>query len=186
MPALVTPGDAIVGGNRAPLIPGANAFASPKSRILIDPSGRSLMFAGLKIAMDDAAIVRGLQTVAELHRGEQRLANGQGPRGEAIRQRVAFDELHHDDRGAGGILDAKHLGDVGGRARRAPALRARSGCGDRRRPARTAAGPPGRHLAERGIARRETLRPFRLRQRCGERRRPSAQLVEDFIGEPLL
>ena len=63
--------------------------------------------------MDDAAIVRGLQTRRRAAPRRQRLANGQGPRGEAIRQRVAFDELHHDDRGAGGILDAEHLGDVG-------------------------------------------------------------------------
>jgi hypothetical protein len=63
--------------------------------------------------MDDAAIVRGFQAVAELHRGDERLASGQGSPGEAIRQRVAVDQLHHDDRRAGGILDAEHLGDVG-------------------------------------------------------------------------
>jgi hypothetical protein len=36
----------------------ANAFANPKSNTFTVPSGVSLMFGGLEVAMDDASFVR--------------------------------------------------------------------------------------------------------------------------------
>ena len=71
------------------------------------------MLAGFEIAVNDAALVRRLEAVAELRRYRQRLGGRQRARRQAIGQRRALDQLHRDDRSAVAGFDAEDLGDVG-------------------------------------------------------------------------
>jgi hypothetical protein len=60
--------------------------------------GAQLDVRGLQVAMDDTVLVRGLERLGDLPRGNQRLVDGNRPARNAIGQRRAVNELH-DERG---------------------------------------------------------------------------------------
>ena len=71
------------------------------------------MFAGLKVPMDDAGLVRGLQRLGDLFRNRERLLDGDRPIGEPISERGPFDQLQDERLGVGRLLDAVDGGDAG-------------------------------------------------------------------------
>jgi hypothetical protein len=70
-------------------------LASPKSRTLTVPSGRTLM-RGLQIAVDDPLLVRRLQRLGDLSRDAQCVADGDRATRDALRQILPLDQLHHE------------------------------------------------------------------------------------------
>ncbi len=73
---------------------------------------RDLDVGRLEIAMDDAALVRRFERVGHLPGDGERLGNRERAGLEAIRERVAFDELHHEEMTPGGFLHSVERGDV--------------------------------------------------------------------------
>ena len=115
IPACVIAGVVIVGdcetlGDATPV--GSIAFARPKSSTFTVPSGRTLMFAGFKIAMDDALLVRRFQRVSDLLRDGQRLVDRDRPARDALREVLALDEFHHERADAAGFFETVDVGDV--------------------------------------------------------------------------
>ena len=51
---------------------------------------------GLQIAVDDPLLVRGFERLGDLLRDGQRVVERHGSARDALRQIVAFDELHHE------------------------------------------------------------------------------------------
>ena len=70
----------------------------PKSSTFTVPSGFSLMFGGLEVAVHDAALVRGLERVGDLCRDAQRLVDRDRPLRDPLDERRPVDELHDDAR----------------------------------------------------------------------------------------
>ena len=92
---------------------GANALARPKSRTFTFPAGVTLMLAGLRsrwtmpfscAASSASAIWRPRASVS---------STGTGPRRDALGQRLAFDELEHEEPRAARLLEAVDRGDRG-------------------------------------------------------------------------
>ena len=67
---------------------------------------------GLQIAMDDPALVRGVERIGDLPGHRQRLGNRQRPSRQSIRDRLPLDQLHHQRLDAVGVFDAVNGGDV--------------------------------------------------------------------------
>ena len=75
---------------------GSMALARPKSRTFTVPSGRSLMFAGFRVAMDDALLVRRFERLCDLSRDRQRFVEGNRPLRNPIGERRPVDQLHDE------------------------------------------------------------------------------------------
>ena len=116
-------------GPQQPPADGCFSFASPKSSSLA-PLCRQHDVARLQVAMGDALSVRFVQGIRDRDRHLQRLVERQRTSGEPRGQRLALQELHHQEVGAlpgGRRRTACRCSD--GSARRSSALRARSaGC----------------------------------------------------------
>ena len=117
MPARVKAGLVIVGelsGDAlSPAAVGApRAFASPKSSTLTWPSGVSLMFAGLRSRCSTPLLVRVVQRLDELLRDWQCVLDGHRAAGDAVGQRRALDQLHHEGTHAIAVLESVDGGDV--------------------------------------------------------------------------
>src|SRR5262249_40918711 len=67
---------------------------------------------GLQIAMDDSLFVRGFEGVSDLPADGQRIVERDGTLSDAIRQRRALDQLHHQPVNETGVFDAVDVGDV--------------------------------------------------------------------------
>ena len=67
----------------------------------------------LEIAMDDPLVVRRHQCVGNLSGDRQRFIDRNGAFGNALSQRLPFDELHHEELRAGCLLEAVQCGDMG-------------------------------------------------------------------------
>ena len=72
----------------------------PEVQHLHRPVGADLDVGRLQIAMDDALFVRGLERLGDLLRERQGLVERDRPARDALRQVLAFDQLHHQRRGA--------------------------------------------------------------------------------------
>ncbi len=90
---------------------GVASFARPKSRSFA-PVFVSMTFAGLEVAVDEAALVRGVEGVGDLDADAQRLLGRQRPLPRPLGQRLALEELHDE------VLDARLVADVVERADR--------------------------------------------------------------------
>ena len=71
------------------------------------------MLPGFKIAVDDAGAMRGGERVGDLHRVGQRLAERQLAAPQPRRQRLAVEELHHQEVDAVLVADIEQRADVG-------------------------------------------------------------------------
>ena len=100
MPARVAAGLVIVGDMRerraASVASVSTAFARPKSSTLTRAVGRDLDVGGLQIAMDDAALVRGLERFGNLAGDRQRFVERQRALRDPIGQRRAVDQLQDE------------------------------------------------------------------------------------------
>ncbi len=67
---------------------------------------------GLQIAMDDPLLVRRLERLGDLLRDGQRFVERDRALRDALREVVAFDQLHHERQRAAGLLDGIDRGDV--------------------------------------------------------------------------
>ena len=85
-----------------------NRAPSPRRRAHFD-------VGGLQVAMDDALLVCRLQASAIWRATCRTMSTASAPRRprDQIRKRRAFNELHHQRRLAGGLLDAVNLRDIG-------------------------------------------------------------------------
>ena len=90
----------------------SSAFASPKSSTLTVPSSRTLMFAGFRSRWMIPCSCAASSASAICLRDRQRLVDGDGAPRDPIRERRAFDQLHHQRVRAVGILEAVDLRDV--------------------------------------------------------------------------
>ena len=103
IPRIVIAGDVMVGefarGSATRLSPipdpGSSALASPKSSTFTTPSARSLMLAGLRSRWMIPCSCAASSASAICLRDRQRLVEGQRAAGEALRQILALDQLHH-------------------------------------------------------------------------------------------
>ena len=68
---------------------------------------------GLQVAMDDAALVRGVQGIGDLSRDRERVSERQRTLRDPFRQRLALDELEHECGAAIDVLEAINRADVG-------------------------------------------------------------------------
>ena len=66
----------------------------------------------LEIAVDDPLIVRGFERLRDLLRDGQGFVERQGTARDALREIVAFDELHHQGGHAPAFFEAVDRGDV--------------------------------------------------------------------------
>ena len=94
------------------VVPASSALARPKSRTLTVPSGRILTLAGLRSRWTMPRVVRVFQRLGDLPGDRQRLGNRNWSLRDAIGQRRAFDQLHHQRRGAASPLETVDGGDV--------------------------------------------------------------------------
>ena len=87
------------------------AFARPKSRTLTLPSGVILMFAGFRSRwmMPFSCATSSASAICDAMRSES--ATGSGSGREALRERLALDELHDDVTRRAVLLDAVDRGD---------------------------------------------------------------------------
>ena len=76
------------------------SVARPKSRIFTRPSPREEDVLGLQVAMDDAAFVRGAKPSGHLERDVERRVHGERAGAKPRAQRLAFQTLGHEVRGA--------------------------------------------------------------------------------------
>ena len=74
---------------------GSIAFARPKSSTLTVPSGGQLDVRRLRVAMNDALLVRRVERLGNLTRERKRLVDRNRPRLDSVRQRGPLDEFHH-------------------------------------------------------------------------------------------
>ena len=72
------------------------ALARPKSRTLTLPLGRELDVRGLQVPVDHALLVRHLERLGDLRCDAQPVLQIERTRGQALGERLALDELHHD------------------------------------------------------------------------------------------
>ena len=63
--------------------------------------------------MHDPLLVRGLERLGDLHRDGERRFERQGSARDPLGQRLPFDELHHQEVTAAGLLQPVERGDVG-------------------------------------------------------------------------
>ena len=75
--------------------------------------GTHLDVRGFQIAMDDALLMRGFESLGDLLRDWQRLVDWDRALCKALRQVVTFDQFHHEGVQAGRLLEAVNRGDVG-------------------------------------------------------------------------
>ena len=68
--------------------------------------------------MDDAFLVRGLESIGDLLRGFERFIDRHRPAHETFGQRLAFDQLHHEEMAPLSFLEAVQGGNVGMAQRR--------------------------------------------------------------------
>ena len=86
-------------------------LARPKSRTLTTPSGRILTLPGFEIAMDDAAFVRVVERVGDLPADGRRFVERQRTLLDALGQRRAVDQLHHEIVGAD-VVERRDVGMI--------------------------------------------------------------------------
>ena len=98
---------AVVGPTFRSGVVGSIAFASPKSSTFTVPSSRTLMFAGLRSRWMMPALVRRFERVRDLSRDRQRFVDRNRAPRDALREILAFDQLHHQRRAAGCSKTAK-------------------------------------------------------------------------------
>jgi hypothetical protein len=67
---------------------------------------------GLQIAMHDAAPVRLVERIRDLHRVLERRVDGHGAAHEPARERLALEQLHHQIVDVAGASDVVHRADV--------------------------------------------------------------------------
>ena len=91
---------------------GSSAFARPKSNTFTVPSGRTLTFAGLQVAVDDALLVCRFEGVGNLLRHRQRFIDWNRPLRDAVGKRRSLDQLQDEGVHAGGLFEAVNGGDV--------------------------------------------------------------------------
>jgi hypothetical protein len=84
-------------------------LGEPEVEHLDRAAGRDLDVGGLQIAMDDTLGVRGLERVHDLARDAEGLLERNRAGLDAVRERRALDQLHHQ----GAIFDSVYRGDVG-------------------------------------------------------------------------
>ena len=79
----------------------------------LDPAlGRDLDVGGLQVAVDDAVLVRLLERLRDLERDAGGLLHRDGAALDAVGERVAGDQLHHQRGGALALLEAVDRRDV--------------------------------------------------------------------------
>jgi len=74
--------------------------------------GRDLHVSGLEIAVDDAFVVSGFESLGHLSEEGQRLIEGNRPSRDSFGQSLAFDELHDEKVRARGLLESMEGRDV--------------------------------------------------------------------------
>ncbi len=74
---------------------------------------RDLDVGGLQVAVNDAALVRGLQRLRDLPADSQRVDERHGAVRDPLRERFARHQLHHDELGAVRFLEPVDRGDAG-------------------------------------------------------------------------
>src|SRR5262249_51261005 len=75
-------------------------------------SARQKDVARLEIAMDDAGAMGAVERGGHLRRDGERVGEWQRPAREARRERLAFEALHDDERGAAIVADVMQRADV--------------------------------------------------------------------------
>ena len=113
VPAVVS-GFISVGSSVEPEAPPSPApvRASPKSRSFA-PGLRQHDVAGLEVAVDDALLVRGGERVGDLRPELHHLVERQRALLQAIRERLALEELHHQEVRVALVPDVEERADVG-------------------------------------------------------------------------
>ena len=122
----------------------------------------------LDVAMDDAAAVRLVERVGDLHADVDHFADRQRPLRDPLREQLALDVLHDDEVGAGVLADVVGDGDV----RRAQQRRGAGLVQQPRAAVRIGLERRGQELQRHGTARagrlrRDRPRPCRLRRASG-------------------
>ena len=120
IPACVIAGLVIVGefasafpapGSRFPAA-GSNAFASPKSSTFTVPSSRTLMFAGFRSRWMMPCSCAASSASAICARDRQRFVDWNRTARDALRQILAFDQLHHQRVRITAFLESVNVRDV--------------------------------------------------------------------------
>ena len=98
----------------APIAPARSAFARPKSSTFTVPSARTLMLAGFRSrwTMPCSCAASSASAICLRDRRALRRAAAR-PRRDAVGERLALDELHHERVHAARFLEAVDLRDVG-------------------------------------------------------------------------
>ncbi len=91
---------------------GINRARQPEIQHLHRAVRTYLHVRGLEIAVNDALLVRRLERLGDLPRNRQRLVERKRPLHDAVRERRALDELHHQRGHAARFLEAVDVGDV--------------------------------------------------------------------------
>jgi hypothetical protein len=100
-----------------PALSPAQAFARPKSRTLTLPSGVTFTFRRLEVAMDHTFLVGFLECLGDLLRDGHRLVNRYRAALHALREVLAFGQLHHQEVSLSSVvcgrgLEAVEVGDA--------------------------------------------------------------------------
>ena len=111
MPAAVLPPSIVGELAVSALVSGDNTPRDAEVENLDRSVGPDLDVCRLQIAVDDVALVRGLEPVANLDRDRHRIVERQRAFLQSVGERIAVNVFHHDDRRVAVDFDAEYLRD---------------------------------------------------------------------------